>query len=177
MSNSQLPPLASDGVLAVTGSSIIDAPRDKVWSILMDFKSYKEWNSFVREQNITDASKQILPEQNPIEGKYLTIGVNLPPTMDKPGLFGTGSAFVTITVVDKENYRAAWKTAGMPGFLLRTERWQSLTVDETTGKTRYDTIEVFNGIFAYLVKIFVGSKLSLGFQAMADDLKKRAEQN
>jgi uncharacterized protein YndB with AHSA1/START domain len=39
----KLPPTASDGVLAVTGSSVIDAPIDTVWRILMDFPSYAEW--------------------------------------------------------------------------------------------------------------------------------------
>lgn len=38
-----LPPKASDGVLTVTASSIIDAPIEKVWEVLLDFSSYPEW--------------------------------------------------------------------------------------------------------------------------------------
>jgi len=37
--------------------------------------------------------------------------------------------------------------------------------------TRYDSIETFGGMAAYLVKWFVGSKLNMGFQAQADGLK------
>ena len=40
---SALPPRAEDGVLALTASSVIDAPIDKVWGILLDFPSYPEW--------------------------------------------------------------------------------------------------------------------------------------
>ena len=40
---SALPPRAEDGVLALTASSVIDAPIDTVWGILLDFPSYPEW--------------------------------------------------------------------------------------------------------------------------------------
>ena len=45
MASSMLPPDASgyDFVFTVSGSALIDASRDKVWSILMDFSSYQEW--------------------------------------------------------------------------------------------------------------------------------------
>lgn len=97
--------------------------------------------------------------------------------MGNPGLIGKGSAFVEITVLDKEGYRAAWETAGyMPAWLLHAERWQTLTA-LPNGKTRYDAVEVFSGPIAYLVKLFVGSALKEGFQAMAETMKERAERN
>jgi hypothetical protein len=43
MTTAALPPNAADGVLAVTATTIIDAPIEKVWSILLDFPSYREW--------------------------------------------------------------------------------------------------------------------------------------
>ncbi|KAF8999776.1 hypothetical protein BDQ17DRAFT_1360355 [Cyathus striatus] len=177
MTTTGLPPIADNGVFSVSASSLIDAPQDRVWSILTDFKSYSEWNSFVRQQFVCDASKRPLDDQAPTEGKYLSIAVHLPPTMGEPGIFGTGSAFVQITALDHENHRAAWATASLPSFILHSERWQALSVDPVTGKTKYETIEVFNGLAAYLVRLFVGSKLKLGFQAMADDLKHRAEES
>ncbi|KAF8154106.1 hypothetical protein B0H34DRAFT_720351 [Crassisporium funariophilum] len=176
MSTSHLPPLSSNGVFSVSSSSLIDAPREKVWSIMLDFPSYKEWNTFVRSQTVVDASKQLLPDQTPAEGQYMSISVNMPPTLEEAGMFGKSSAFVTVTTLDPTNYRVAWCTAGMPRFLLHTERWQALSVDEATGKTKYETIEVFGGILAYFVRFFVGSKLSVGFKAAADTLKKRAEE-
>lgn len=127
---------------------------------------------------MVDASGRPLYDQTPAEGKYINISpVHLPPTMGNPRFMGTGSAFVEITVLDKEGYRAAWETAGyMPAWLLHAERWQTLTA-LPGGQTRYDAMEVFSGPVAYLVKLFVGSALKQGFQAMADTLKERAERH
>ena len=44
--NSHLPPLSSRGVFSVAASSSIDAPLEKVWSIMLDFPSYKKWQEF-----------------------------------------------------------------------------------------------------------------------------------
>jgi len=148
-----------------------------VWSILLDFPSYKKWNPFVRSQSVVKASMEILDDQTLCEGSFLHIKVNLPPTMEEPGLFGRMSAFVKVTTIDHTNHRAAWCTEGLPKFLLHTERWQALSVDDVSGRTKYETIEVFGGFLAYFVKFFVGEKLALGFQASADCLKKCAEES
>ena len=79
-----------------------------------------------------------------------------------------------MTVVDPENHRLAW-TNRMPKWLMTTERWQWLTSTED-GKTRYETIEAFNGWVAYIVKWLLGAKLFLSFKAMGEDLKTRSEQ-
>jgi hypothetical protein len=121
-------------------------------------------------------SNQRLDDQTPAEGKHLSIAVNMPPKLGEPGWFGRGSAFVKIEMLDSQTFRVVWTTAGFPRWLLHTERWQLLSVDETSGKTRYDTIEVFDGVAAYFVKFFVGGKLRLGFKAAAESLKARAEQ-
>ena len=122
-----------------------------------------------------NASKEALADQTPCEGSFLQIKVNLPPTMEEPGFFGKSSAFVKVTTIDHTNYRAAWCTEGLPKFLLHTERWQALSVDEATGRTKYETIEVFGGFLAYFVKFFVGKNLAIAFQANADCLKRCAE--
>ena len=85
------------------------------------------------------------------------------------------SASAVITTLDHENFRAAWVTTFVPKFLLATERWQALSVD-ADGKTKYETIEVFGGLLAYVIKFFMRGKLMLGFDAMAEGLKKRSEQ-
>ena len=122
-----------------------------------------------------NASKETLVDQTPFEGTFLQINVNLPPTMEEPGFFGKSSAFVKVTTIDHTNHRAAWSSEGLPKFLLYTDRWQALSVDEATGRTKYETIEVFGGLLAYFVKFFVGKNLALAFQASADCLKKCAE--
>jgi hypothetical protein len=177
MTSSHLPPLRSSGVFSVSASSLIDAPVERAWSILLDFPSYKKWNPFVRKQTVMNSSKETLADQTAREGSFLQIEVNLPPTMEEPGLFGKGSTFARITTIDHINHRAAWSAEGYWKFLLHTERWQALSVDQATGKTRYETIEVFGGFLAYFVKFFVGKNLALGFEATADSLKKSAEES
>ncbi|KAG6836980.1 hypothetical protein H0H93_016933 [Arthromyces matolae] len=169
-----LPPLAENGVFSVSSSISIDAPREKVWSIMLDFPSYKEWNPFIRGQTITDKSGNPLPDQTPAEGKYLLIApVHLPPTMGEPGWFQTQSSWEMITTVDHENYRAAWRSIALPAYLLNAERWQKVSVID--GRTKYETIAVFGGFFAHPLKLFMREKLVLGFKAHAESLKKQAE--
>mgnify|MGYP002403013655 CR=1 FL=1 len=128
-----------------------------------------------RKQRMVDASKRPLADSTPAEGKFVDIGpCNIPPSMSDGGLF-SGGAFAEITILDNENYRVAWETAGfMPKWLLFCERWQILTEVEG-GKTKYESTEVFYGPIAYLVKLFVGAGLQKSFQAMADTLKAEAE--
>jgi len=128
-----------------------------------------------RGQTIVDKSKKPLPDQTPAEGQYLFIGpVHIPPTMGEPGWFQKQTAFEQITTVDHKNYRAAWVNIDMPHFLLNAERWQMLTV-ESDGKTKYETTEVFGGLLAYLIKLFMRENLVLGFDAQAQGLKDWAE--
>ena len=177
--SSHLPPLRSNGVFSVSSSCSIDAPLEKVWSILLDFPSYKKWQGFNayffaarsqlllgtrscmrirlswnvplsysfhrRSQTVVNASKEISVDQTPSEGSFLQLNVNLPPTMEEPGMFGKSSVLVKVTTIDHTNHRAAWSSEGLPKFLLWTERWQALSVDEATGRTKYETIEVFGG--------------------------------
>lgn len=94
--------------------------------------------------------------------------------MGEPHFMGSHSTVVRITVIDHENYRAAWTTAGgLPKWALFAERWQTLTVEGE--KTKYESVEVFSGILAYVVKFFTGKNLVLGVKAMAEGLKSRSE--
>jgi len=43
------------------------------------------------------------------------------------------------------------------------------------GKTRYESVEVFNGIFAYVLKYFIRGGLQRGCEAMGQALKDRSE--
>ncbi|EKM52674.1 uncharacterized protein PHACADRAFT_164606 [Phanerochaete carnosa HHB-10118-sp] len=164
---SDLPPRAEGAVLAVIASSVIDAPVEKVWEVLLDFPAYSE----CRTQTVVDANERPVPDQAASEGSLLTLKVHLPPSME-PQMF-PGSTRLRVSLVDHAAHRVAW-TNRMPAWLMTTERWQWLTV-LGDGKTKYETIEVFNGPIAYLVRWFVSGKLKLGFQAMADGLKARAE--
>lgn len=93
-------------------------------------------------------------------------------------MFPVSSAFEVITTLDTDNYRCAWVNAEFPSWLLAAERWQALVevVEDGRKKTRYETIEVFSGFLAYLIRLFVGGGLRAGFTAMAEGLKKRSEE-
>lgn len=175
MAGTGMPPLSSSGVFTVADSILIDAPPEKVWKILLDFGSYKEWNAFVRGQRLISASGAALADQTPKVGTKLLISpVHLPPTMGTPGFMQSHSVTVRVTTLDNENFRAAWVTAnGLPAWVLHAERWQMLTVEG--GQTKYETVEVYRGVGAYVVKFFTGKYLVLGVRAMAEGLKKRAE--
>ncbi|OSD00007.1 hypothetical protein PYCCODRAFT_1414884 [Trametes coccinea BRFM310] len=168
---SNLPEPSYTGALVVSVSIEIDAPIERVWDALLDFPKYKEWNSFVRSQVITDKNKKPLEDQTPAEGKYLLMQVHIPPTMDDS--ISTTSAFEQITHIQPEQHRIAWKNL-LPPWFVRAERWQALSTNEA-GRTVYETREVFGGIGAYLIKWFIGAKLVKSFQAMAEGLKAYAE--
>ncbi|KAJ7756237.1 hypothetical protein B0H16DRAFT_1674773 [Mycena metata] len=175
MATSAVPPLSSSGVFTTAGSILIDAPREKVWQVLLDFGSYKEWNAFVRGQTLVSPAGVALADQTPAGGELMLIApVHLPPTMGKPRFMESHSTTVRITTIDHENYRAAWVTAGaLPKWALFAERWQTLTIVD--GKTKYESIEVFSGILAYVVNFFTGKNLDLGVKAMAEGLKSHSE--
>lgn len=80
--------------------------------------------------------------------------------------------------MDPDNYRCAWDTVGYPAWLLATLRWQALVevVEDGRKKTRYETVEAFSGLMAYLVKWFVGRGIQQAFIAMAEGLKERSEE-
>ncbi|KAF9451349.1 hypothetical protein P691DRAFT_773221 [Macrolepiota fuliginosa MF-IS2] len=185
---SQSPPLKENYVFAPSGSALIDAPVEQVWGVLLDFKSYRLWNPFVRNQIATDTAKNPLPDQPLQVGQNVYIyPVHLPPTLDDTsvGIFNKSSAFCLVTALDHENFTVAWCTYGIPSWILHAERWQWLRIveadlDDGKGKrkvTKYESVEMFSGFAAYLVKWFVGSKLQLGFQAQADGLKRWAERD
>ena len=125
-----------------------------------------------RSQVVVDPADKPHAEQAAHEGSFLVLKANIPPSMAAPGWL-TPSTRLVVSHLDHENHRAAW-TNRMPRWLMTTERWQWLTTVEG-GKTKYETIEVFNGFLAYIVKLFVASGLRVSFQAMADDLKARVE--
>ncbi|PCH43154.1 hypothetical protein WOLCODRAFT_132673 [Wolfiporia cocos MD-104 SS10] len=157
-----LPPSPYQGVLNLNASAIIDAPIEKVWDLLTNFQSYSEW-----------WTKKPLPDQTPHEGAYLLMEVHIPPTEDrkhKP----TSRPLEKITAVDHGSYRIAWVNL-LPQWLLHAERWQALSVVED-GKTLYETREVMSGPAAWIVRWFLGADLQKGFEAVAEGLKKRAEQ-
>lgn len=99
--------------------------------------------------------------------------VHLPATLSETG--NVNNTRVRVTFIDRETHRVAWSHVGLPSFLLHSERWQWL-IETEDGKTKYETIEVFGGVVAWLVKWLKAAELREAFGAFADGVKKRAEQ-
>ncbi|KAJ7160980.1 hypothetical protein C8R46DRAFT_1106149 [Mycena filopes] len=176
MASSTSPPPPSSGVFTIVDSILIDAPREKVWEALLDFGSWGKWNAYIRGATIVSPEGVASPDQTAAVDRLLRMSpVHIPPTMDDTPANGSQSSTVRITALDHENHRVAWVSAdGRPKWALFVERWQTLTTEED-GKTRYENVEVFTGVLAYIVKFSMGKNLILGIRAMAEGLKSHSE--
>lgn len=137
-----------------THSCIIDAPKEKVWQILTDTKSYSDWNPFTPK---TEVEWKL---GSPVRQEVLMPGAKKA-IMHKAELsqYEEGSHF-------------AWKMKIGP--MLRAERKQGLEAI-SENQTRYFTIDDNRGIAAPIVALIYGKKIEAGFKVMADALKQRAE--
>ncbi|KAJ3856698.1 hypothetical protein EV368DRAFT_78447 [Lentinula lateritia] len=169
---STLPPVSS-AVFSASDSMVISASTESMANPL---------DPFVRSQMILNN-----PNSAPLSvgNRIKLYPVHLPLILDDAnvGLLQTSSVFAEVTVLDHNNHHVAWRIAGMlPRWTLDAERWQMVTVEESGGggadvKCKYESFEVFKGILAYVVRCYVGRELTMGVNAMAEGLKRRAEQN
>ncbi|KAF5369153.1 hypothetical protein D9757_011076 [Collybiopsis confluens] len=159
------------GILHVSTSILIDAPITKVWSTLLDFKSYPQWNPFRHQQVIiSPETKEPLTSQNLSEGSVVLTEVHMPPSMQT----GSGQQrTVECIVLDPINYRQAWTSTDFPRWLLYPVRWDILTTEG--GMTKYESFESVNGILAYFLYYFMQDSLQLAHNEMAKALKNRVE--
>lgn len=97
--------------------------------------------------------------------------VNVPPTMEDTSHYQAPRECVTH--IDHTEHRVAWKYVSLPSCILNANRWQWLTVEG--GKTKYESLEVFKGPAAYLVKWLYCKGLNQGVEEMGRGLKERAE--
>ncbi|KAJ6466375.1 hypothetical protein C8R45DRAFT_1021477 [Mycena sanguinolenta] len=167
---SGVPPLRSSGVFSVGESVRIDAPREKVWQILMDLPSYGQWNPFTRAMTIVSESGSPAADQTLAVGKLFDSAVNIPPEMVPPRMNGLSR----VTALDHTNFRAAWEApAGLSTWFFFYQRWTALTVED--GKTKWETVEVYSGPMAYVVYWLMSKNMVVSLKAMAEALKSRAE--
>lgn len=133
---------------------IINAPPQKVWSVLTDFNAYPAWNPFI----IKAAGS--IREGDTIEVTFKTEG-------SEPIVF-------TPTIITlKENETLQWEgRLIMPGIFTGTHAFELAPVD--AGRTRLAQKEDFSGI---LVPFFSFDSTIAGFAAMNEQLKSRCEKN
>lgn len=140
----------------IAASVEIDAPRERVWSVLADLASYAEWNPFTPR---IEASLKV--------GEPVILHVRM-----KPGKPTMRQPEVMTSYVEGEEL--GWGTTMGHRVLLHANRTQRL-VDLGGGRTRYDTVDRFQGALVPLVMALYGAHVQRGFDETAAALKKRAE--
>ena len=135
----------------------IDAPVNKVWSILTDFKRHAEWNPFIRE----------------IAGE-LREGAQLQINLGPPGKRAMRFKPIVQMVEPQKAFR--WLGHLFFSGLFDGEHIFEL---ETAGKnaTRFIQREKFNGILVGFFRKSLDTDIKNGFIAMNEALKKEAEKS
>ncbi len=135
--------------------SVIDAPPEAVWAVLVDVARYAEWNPFT-----------------PVATTTLAVGDPIDMRVKMDGLRITVSQRETIRAVEP-GQRLVWGMEMMLG-MVRAERTQTLTPLED-GRTRYRTEDVIEGPLEPLVGLLMGGSIQRGFEGVARELKRRVE--
>lgn len=162
------------GVFNATARIEIKTTVDAAWDVLTDFPNYAAWNPFVRYAVVTSAKNITLPEQRAVEGNYLFFRVQipalpLPVNKDTPdNLLHTQLSHERITHVQPELGRLAWEY--LAEIAVSSTRWQALS-DMGNGIVLYESIGVFNGPLAGVLKATLGESLQESFEAQGEGLK------
>ena len=140
--------------MRITTSTDIQAPVEKVWSILKDFDSYPEWNPLtvkVRGELKVDEVVKL----------HVQLG---------------GQRMVRKHIISRvvENEALCWTIRSKQPWLMRGERCQRLTALEDGG-CRYENDERVEGLSSILVSLFFAGKIKSALEAVGDKLKERAE--
>jgi hypothetical protein len=133
----------------------INAPAERVWSMLTDFGSFPEWNPFIRR----------------LEGEAKQ-GAKLEVRLEPPG--GRGMTFRPTIRRFEANREFAWLgRVVLPGVFDGEHVFAIEPVG--SGKVRFVQRERFTGVLAPLILRMVGESTQRGFQEMNQALKERAE--
>ena len=135
----------------------INAPLEKVWTILMDFNRYPDWNPFIKSLN-----------GNAKEGEKLKVVLHQPeskPMTIKPKC---------LTVVPNSEFR--WKGNLIVPGIFDGEHIFKMS-EASPGVTKFMQSENFAGILLPLFWKMINSKTIKGFEEMNRALKQRAERS
>ncbi len=139
-----------------TGIEITGSP-EHVWSILMDFPAYPQWNPFIRSlSGVAKPGEKLRATIQPEERRAMTFRPRVLKAANQQELRWLGHL-------------------GFPGLFDGEHYFQLTTIGN--GDTRFTQGEQFSGI---LVGVFISSMeaaTKAGFHAMNQALKNRAEAN
>jgi hypothetical protein len=134
----------------------ISAPAERVWSALMDFAAFPDWNPFIRR----------------IEGEAKE-GARIEARLEPPG--GRGMTFKPTVQRVEPNREFRWLgRVGMPGLFDGEHIFEIEPLDG--GRVRFVQRERFTGVLTPLLLAMVGKSTRQGFDEMNRALKERVEQ-
>jgi hypothetical protein len=133
----------------------INAPAERVWSLLMDFPSYPRWNPFIRSI-----------EGNPMVGQSLNVLIQPP---------GSKAMRFRPTVLKVEpNREFRWKGKLLVPGLFDGEHYFKLE-PKPGGGLVFRQGEMFSGLLVPLLKRSLDGATKQGFIAMNEALGREAE--
>jgi hypothetical protein len=133
----------------------IDASVDAIWSVLIDFSRYSEWNPFIRS----------------IHGKAEK-GEQLEIFIQSPG--GNGMTFRPVILALQPDCELRWLGRFiLPGIFDGEHQFQIEPIGER--RTRLIHREVFSGLLVPLLWRSLNIQTRQGFEAMNQALKTRVE--
>ena len=135
----------------------IDAPARVVWEVLIDLDNYHQWNSFCPS---IQCSLQI---GDPVHMQVLT-----------PDTGETVPVFEYLVACDPEQL-LSWEQRPVPENMDAARRDQYITAIDTN-RCRYFTTDIFLGLNQDTIMREHGAWVKTGFDQMALDLKRRAEE-
>lgn len=140
-------------------SIIIAASPAKIWGVLMDLKSWPEWNTFV-------TSIEVQPPHT-----ELSVGSKQTITINKSQSYNN-----TVSILQPEK-ELRWNGSIITAAFFDTEHW--CTLEEVAGdkvSTRFTQGECFSGILAPVVSAMGKlEELKQGYVRMNQDLKQVVE--
>lgn len=146
-------------------SIVIEAPPDRVWDVLSDFDSYKDWNKWIYNLRSHDASVKI--------GTQVTFQNKLTAEAN-PGTY-------TVRIITWDPKREfAWQ-GGPFGpslqWLLRGQHYfRVVSEGDDRSRTRFEHGERLEGPLKFLMTANVLSDLEKMLNSFNADLKRRLEQ-
>lgn len=131
-------------------SITINASREKIWEILMDFENYPKWNSFIKSVS-----------GNVKVGNQIQIKLQ-------------GMTFKPVVLILNKNTELKWLGHLWFKGLFDGEHKFYLTSNGNAA-THFEQSEKFSGILVTLFSKSLDKDIKIGFEKMNNELKFRAE--
>lgn len=133
----------------------INASKEEVWNVLMDFPSFTSWNPFIKSISGT-----------PTQGDYISVTIKSSET--------DSMNFKPLILVNEANQEFRWKgKLGIKGIFDGEHYFKLQEIDANTTKLIHG--ENFSGILSGTLLKMIGENTKKGFIAMNLALKNQVE--